>query len=258
MEREIETLNSNGKDNYVLIGDKNIKENAAEVLSNIKVRKNSVLARELLFTASPSFFKNLTQNKLDTWIDLNLQFIKENFNTVIYANLHLDELSPHIHMIFVPLNEKGLLSNCYYFDGIVKMKSWQDKYFEKMSKTFPQLERGTEKSKATHIEIQKFYSLVTKDLNELDQEQLLAKAKYSELLEMKIKGVEKTLEAYKKQNAKLKEENKQIALELTRSTQKTTLLQKTIDYMALIYKVSEKRLNEILDYVNGKDRGRER
>ena len=92
----------------------------------------------------------------------------------------------------------------------------------------------------------------------MDLDQLKARAKYSELLEIKIQAKDRTLEAYKKQNEKLREDNNNIGLELTKINSKASLLDKTIKYMAKVYKVTEKRLNEIMDYIDGKDRGRER
>lgn len=257
MEREIETLNSNGARNLLLVGNYDL--NFVEyTLARLKQRKGAVLAREMLLTASPSFFKGLTDDELEKWTYANRDFLDLNFRTVVYANLHLDENCPHIHVLLVPVYDNDKLSNSYYFDGIAKMRAWQDKYFEHMNKIFPQLQRGMEYSKATHTDIQKFYSLINKDFNEMDLDQLKARAKYSELLEIKIQAKDRTLEAYKKQNEKLREDNNNIGLELTKINSKASLLDKTIKYMAKVYKVTEKRLNEIMDYIDGKDRGRER
>lgn len=208
MEREIEVINSDDHiNNEILIGNTDIYGTVREYIKDIKLRKNSVVARELLMTASPGFFKGLSNAELQKWKNENLKWLKENYgNNCVYAILHKDESTWHIHSLIVPKfeNEKGenILSNTRYFDGIEKMRGWQDNYAMNMNKSFQSLNRGIKYSKAKHMEIRHYYALINQNINENDIEQLAAKAKNEELLKIKLKSIEKTLEIYKKYNGK--------------------------------------------------------
>jgi len=208
MERNMEVPNADKNiKNEILIGDKNINKNVNEYIKDVKLRKNSVIARELLMTASPDFFKGLMASDLEQWKNDNIKFLKDNFgDNCIYATLHKDEKTWHIHSLIVPKfkNKKNdwVLSNSRYFDGIDKFRAWQDKYALSMRQHFKCLNRGVKYSKAKHITMKEYYSMLNKKLNENSQEQILAKAKNSELQEIKIKAIERTLQVYKNYNSK--------------------------------------------------------
>ena len=154
MEREVEVLNANTKiKNEILIGDKNIYGNVKEYIKDIKLRSNGVIARELLMTASLDFYKGLMQQDLEQWKVDNIKWLKDNYgDNCVYATLHKDEKTWHIHALIVPkfINNKGktILSNTRYFDGIEKFRTWQDNYAESMQKHFKCLNRGVKYSKA--------------------------------------------------------------------------------------------------------------
>ena len=101
-------------------------------------------------------------------------------------------------------NKKGeyILSNKHYFNGIEAYRGYQDTYSEAMKEHFKCLNRGVKYSKAKHLTIRQYYSLINKDLDTKDIAQTIAKAKNSELLEIKIKAIQKTLEVYKNYNSK--------------------------------------------------------
>jgi len=208
MERNMEVPNADKNiDNEILIGDKNINRNVKEYIKGVKLRTNSVIARELLMTASPDFFKGLMVSDLEQWKNDNAKFLKDNFgDNCIYATLHKDEKTWHIHALIVPKfkNKKGepILSNSRYFDGIEKFRSWQDNYALSMQQHFKCLNRGVKYSAAKHITMKEYYSMLNKKLNENSHEQILAKAKNSELLEIKLKAITRTLETYKKYSNK--------------------------------------------------------
>lgn len=206
MQRTFYTPNANEinrNKNKILIGDKNILENVQEYIKDIKLRKNGVIARDLLLTASPEFFKNKNNEQIDNWIDINIKFLKENFgDNIRYAVAHLDELTPHIHALLVPRfmdhkRNKYKLSNNKYFDGRDKLSEWQDKYAEFINSFFKDLKRGTKGSKAQHIKIKQYYTLVNASLDSSDFKSVLAKATNSELLEKQIKTLQATLNLYK-------------------------------------------------------------
>lgn len=206
MERTFNTPNaniSNRSKNKILIGDKNILENVQEYIQDIKLRKNGVLARDLLLTASPEFFRERSKQDVEHWINVNIDFLKQHFgDNIRYAVVHRDELTPHIHCLLVPKfldqkRNKYKLSNNKYFDGRDKLSEWQDKYAEFINSEYKELKRGTKGSKAQHVKIKQYYTLVNASLDSKDLKSVLAKASNSELLEKQIKTLQATLKLYK-------------------------------------------------------------
>ena len=83
-----------------------------------KMRKDAVIAIETLITASPEFFdaiekdrSKLSENpKFKKWVvDSQIWMKKEWGDNVVDAVLHMDESSPHIHFLTVPLMKDGRL-----------------------------------------------------------------------------------------------------------------------------------------------------
>jgi hypothetical protein len=140
--------------NEVLIGSEHVAQLVAEYLKGVNIHKNNVIARELLLTASPQFFRGLPDKELEMWKDENIRFLKDKFGSnCVYAVLHKDETTWHIHALIVPkfYNEqenKYFLSNKRYFDGPEKLREWQDKYADAMHTVFPSLCRGVRYSKS--------------------------------------------------------------------------------------------------------------
>ena len=262
MERTFKTpnadCNSRG-DNKILIGDKNIFNNVQEYIKDIKLRKNGVIARDLLLTASPEFFKNKNNEQIDNWIDINIKFLKENFgDNIRYAVAHLDELTPHIHVLLVPRFEdikrnRYKLSNNKYFDGRDKLSEWQDKYAETINNVYKELKRGTKGSKAQHVKIKQYYTLVNASLDSKDLKSVLAKATNSELLEKQIKTLQATLKLYKDkytQSDKKVNMERNRALEIERNLKELKkdkeIYRQTIKTLSQAYYISQESILNIV------------
>ncbi|MBO0555653.1 recombinase [Clostridium botulinum] len=252
MEREMEVPNANRNIcNEILIGNSDVYRSAWNYIQGIKLRKNNIVARELLLTASPNFFKGLSPMDLDKWKNVNINWLEENFGTnCIYATLHKDESTWHIHALIIPKfeNKRGkyILSNTRYFDGIEKLRGWQDNYANNMRTHFKSLNRGIKYSKAKHMEIKHFYSLINKNLNEKDIDQLASKAKNAELLNIKIKAIEKTLELYRQLNSSNLEEKeniknnfKKLKKEIDQIKEDKELYKEAIEMLSQQYKIPQ-------------------
>jgi hypothetical protein len=80
-------------------------------------RKDAIFAIELLLTATPEYFivdkgkpfslDNADKVALQKWYQKSIEWLKVKFKkTLLQAQLHLDESSPHIHAFFLPVIEK--------------------------------------------------------------------------------------------------------------------------------------------------------
>ena len=120
-----------------------------------RTRKDSVRVVEVLFTASPEFFKGKKPVERRAFFEESLNFIKskQNPETIISAVVHMDEKTPHMHLSFVPLTKDGRLSAKDIVGNRAMLQKWQNEYWKHMVKKWPDLERGESATETgrTHI-----------------------------------------------------------------------------------------------------------
>ena len=139
--------------NYDLVSCSNYKEAIDKELSErytkkTAIRKDAVVATEFLFTSDKEFFDKLSPGEEKKYFEECLDFLKDKFGekNIISAKVHKDEKTPHLHAVVVPLHDDGSLSMKKYVDSKKDLIKLQDSFFEKISKEFPQLERGQSKT----------------------------------------------------------------------------------------------------------------
>lgn len=169
--------------NQVLYGTTDVETDVkskiqAAGLDPAKLRKNGVLAVELLYSASPEYFRPDGQTygeydpvRLEEWKTATLAHLQRRWGSERIANavLHLDEATPHIQAVVVPLDtaprKKGSairLNAARWFDGSPKLQQRQDEYHEDVAHLG--LERGVRGSKAKHQAVRRAYSEIAEDV----------------------------------------------------------------------------------------------
>lgn len=251
--------------NRILIGSENIKEDVMMYLEGVKIAKNSVIAREIVLSAGNGFWEKLSVQDKEKWIATNYNFLKKYFgDNCVYAILHLDETTPHIHALIVPVmtNKKGLphLNNSFYFDGKEKLSKWQDVYTACMTDEFQGLfKRGIRGSKATHVDLKTYYALVKEDLKDASSEVILAHAKENFLSRKRIDELEETI--------KDKDEIIRLTEEIIKKNQELKESKKLYEYvirnLAEKYNIPNTEVSKIIenkdkDKTNYNERQRER
>lgn len=170
--------------NLQLIGrsnDPNLETMVKTSIGDQKIRKNAVLAVEMLLSASADYFRPndptnagvYDQNRLDDFTTASTQWLLKQYRErVVLAQLHLDEATPHIHAYIVPLDERGKLSCWALFGGSRdRLSSLQDSFAAAVKHLG--IERGIKGSIATHTEVKDYYADVNRDSLNLDLEQQL-------------------------------------------------------------------------------------
>ncbi|WP_432714232.1 MobV family relaxase [Pedobacter sp.] len=116
------------------------------------IRKDAVKGMSIVLTGSHDQMKNIfsNENSRNAWLNENIKFIKEEFGgeNVVRFTLHMDEKTPHVHAVVVPLTKDGRLSAKEVMGDKTAMSERQTRYADKM-KPFG-LERGIIGSKAVH------------------------------------------------------------------------------------------------------------
>ena len=122
------------------------------------------VADELLFTASPKFFDNMNEENIMKWANTCMEFVYNDLGytkeQILHATIHMDEKSPHIHCVVVPLvkkldkrtnAERWTISKKQYIKDKIHLSQLQDKYHERLVDVGFDLERGIKGSSREHL-----------------------------------------------------------------------------------------------------------
>jgi hypothetical protein len=127
----------------------NHKNKAGELKA---IRKDAVHSINVILSGSHEEMKEIAKDKLklQRWIDKNLEFCKNEYgaqNITRFA-VHLDEKTPHIHCVFVPITSDGRLSAGDWMKTGKQLEEVQSKYAEAMAEFG--LERGVKSERKHH------------------------------------------------------------------------------------------------------------
>lgn len=164
--------------NYDFINSKNIdfNEKAKKRIEEgytgkRKVRSDAIKLIDGLITSDNKFFKKMEPLEIKDFFEHSLEFLKEEFGeeNIMYATVHLDEKTPHMHYGFVPLTDDGRLSAKDVIGGKGKMSFRQDKFNKYMNSKGYELKRGESAfvSKRKHIETSEYKNKTEYHKNEL-------------------------------------------------------------------------------------------
>ncbi len=128
--------------------------------ANCKVRKDSIKFVDTIVTASPEFFINRSPEDARAYFKQAVDFLAEEVGreNIFSAIVHMDERTPHMHLCFVPLTKDKRLSAKEIIGNRTKLVEWQDKFHERMSEVYPELQRGEPavQTKRKHISVRLF------------------------------------------------------------------------------------------------------
>lgn len=155
-----------------------INENKA---SKRAVRKDAVLVNEWIITSERPFFNQLDENETRRFFEAAKEYFADNYGeiNIRYAQVHLDERTPHMHLGIVPFTEDNRLSAKTVFNraALQKIQDELPKHFQECGF---EIERGEEKSERKHLTVKEY-----KDLKEKEKD-----------LSSKVGDLEKNYEKY--------------------------------------------------------------
>lgn len=149
----VDVSKSKYNEHHQLIGD-NIHDGFQKRLTELKItpRKNAVLAIEYMVSASRDFFDESKNNySSEGYFHEALNFIigKHGYENVISYTIHKDEMTPHAHILVVPIDKMGKLNCRHFLGGREKLTQLQDDFYAKMKHTSRgiELNRGEKKGR---------------------------------------------------------------------------------------------------------------
>lgn len=130
-------------------GDTAIRKDAVKYINHVLTGSHDAMIE---------IFKD--RDKRNKWIRANFNFICDKFGeqNIVRFTIHVDEKTPHIHCITVPLTTDGRLSAREMVGNNKKLQEFQDIYAGYMEDF--DLERGIRGSKAKHTDIKEFYARI--------------------------------------------------------------------------------------------------
>ena len=146
------------------------------------VRKDAVLVCEWIITSDSDFFESMSPADTREYFQTAIDFFAERYGSknLMYAQVHLDERTPHMHLGIVPFDKDNKLTAKTMFDREA-LQDIQNELPLYMNERGFKVERGLAGSEAKHLTVQE-YKDVQKEIK-----------KQSEVLD----GVKKELESVK-------------------------------------------------------------
>ena len=131
------------------------REDRKKSFNEMLNKSKSVVADELIFTATHKFFDDMSRNEIKRWADTCMDFVYNDLGykkeQVLHATIHLDEETPHIHCVVVPLvrkldkrtnTERFTISKKQYIKDNIHLSELQDVYNLRLREAGFDLERG--------------------------------------------------------------------------------------------------------------------
>ncbi|MEZ8436844.1 MobV family relaxase [Vibrio splendidus] len=149
--------------NENVIGNSNLSNRVKLIFEklNIKPRKNAVLAMDCILSLSNDAFNS--QDDIKKFKHESKIFLEKSFKgRCISAVLHLDETTPHIHALIIPLEKKNNKWKLNARDLFNKstLSRYQKEFYSHMKSAFPNLSPPKYGSKASHNKIKKLYHII--------------------------------------------------------------------------------------------------
>ena len=229
------------------------------------LRKDAVIVRPLILQLDPSFYdeyEDENNESITTMIEWACKtFGKEN---IIGGSLHLDEASPHLHLLFTPVTDDGRLSQKDWFTSPKSLADMHNSLREHMADNGYDIEM---KRKKTSKQVKRLTESEYRDYKEIEEEAqnnkntkyiLDKKEKRLNDLQVSLNALKSDLEAREevldKEIEKYKDKQKECDItqsEALQAKQKYISLSKQLENKEIELNEREKALNKRSEKIRG-------
>ena len=124
------------------------------------IRKDAVTSCRYILSGSHERMAEIGKDpiKIREWANDNFDYFAEIYGekNIVRATVHMDEKTPHMHLIVVPITPDGRLTAKYFTGSTKKLRDLQTDYAQGIGRKWG-FERGVENSPRKHIETKDFY-----------------------------------------------------------------------------------------------------
>ena len=219
--------------NYDLVGNSGtyhkdimgyINKNKA---STRAIRKDAVVVNEWLVTSSAAFFKDLDDDEIKRYFEVSKDFFADKFGeeNIRYAQVHMDEKTPHMHMGIVPFDEDMKLSSKRVVtkQTLISVQDELPKYLQEHGFD---VQRGEKESQRKHLSVPEYKDAKekAKELEEnsdsiydriYDEAVKNARQVYMDQKKVEEQKLENEREKLKKDKEKLQTEKNKVIKDIT-------------------------------------------
>ena len=256
---------------------KNLKEQY-----NLKgqIKKVSNVMCELIITSDKYFFDLIGENETKRYFQMAYDFVKDYQNLgeqyIVSAKVHLDETTPHLHIVFIPVIHKfdkksgkmvDKISCSEFWKGKDSYKKLQDSFYKCVKDNGFDLERG-KSNNVEHLSTEKLKQITDyenikselknnkiKEIDNTNLQMAVAQNKKLVVYTNKLKSyLAKSFKAMERvdnlqvENKDLKQENYELKQENKRLKE---YIEHTFEYVSLLFDFSKNRLKRLVDtFVN--------
>ena len=133
-----------------------------------QIKSNSIIMCEMIFTSDKEFFDNIGEQETKRYFEESYKFVCNYKNlgqeNIISAVVHLDEGTPHMHLVFVPVvhtkdkegNDIDKVCSRDFWKGRDSYRTLQNNFYDFINSKGFELERGieVERTGAKHEKIE--------------------------------------------------------------------------------------------------------
>ena len=280
----------NGKNNYSIkycptTYEKAFRDIKKQYNLQGKIKNISNVACEYIITASPDFFENLSQEEIKRYFESAYNFVCGFKNLgeqyIISAKVHLDESTPHLHLVYLPVvhtidkkSGKDIEKLCCtdFWKGKNSYKYLQDNFYNYITKSGFNLERGDTRENK-HIKIEDLKKVTNYEMQKYEKEMINLEQELDienpEELKREYKRIIRKFNTLAKQYTRIKtmtdnvindqmileNENNVIVQENERLERENdylhNFLDKTFEYVSILFNFPKDRLKRLVkDFVN--------
>ena len=149
-------VNAN-KQNFNNLIDEKIEQNYT---GKRKIRTDAIKHIDGLITSDNDFFDNQTPEDTKQFFEYAKEFLEQEYgkDNLLYATVHMDEKTPHMHYGVVPITDDGRLSAKEVVGSKKTLIEFQDRFNEHVKQRGYDLERGQSRqvTNAKHEQISQY------------------------------------------------------------------------------------------------------
>ena len=245
-----------------------------------QIKKVSNVMCELIITSDKNFFDLIGENETKRYFQMAYDFVKDYQNLgeqyIVSAKVHLDETTPHLHIVFIPVIHKfdkksgkmvDKISCSEFWKGKDSYKKLQDSFYKCVKDNGFDLERG-KSNNVEHLSTEKLKQITDyenikselknnkiKEIDNTNLQMVVAQNKKLVVYTNKLKSyLAKSFKAMERvdnlqvENKDLKQENYELKQENKRLKE---YIEHTFEYVSLLFDFSKNRLKRLVDtFVN--------
>lgn len=147
-----------------------------------QIKSVSNVMCEFIITSDKDFFETIGEKETKRYFETAYKFVAGYQNLgeqfIVSAKVHLDESTPHMHLVFIPVIHKfdsksgkqiDKIACSEYWKGKDSYKKLQDNFYSYMIKSGFNLERGQERER-TYLSVEKYKEVTNYEVQEMFKE----------------------------------------------------------------------------------------